>query len=1340
MKRLKKAFFAVLSVSLGVLYLSSMAYAYYWHTESMIQRKSFSDMSRSLALDSNRCPHLAYGGNHLYYAYYDGDQWHMETVDSSTGVGEYASLALDSSDHPHIAYYDHINGDLKYAYYDGDQWHIETVDNDGDVGRYASLSLDSTGNPHIAYVYVDDYHYTSPKYAYYDGSQWHVEPVTDDIFPPRYGSYTSLSLDISGQPHITYISRSSHALMYAHYNENHWEIETVDDDEALFKKSSLLLDDSGKPHIIYWDNSHRVVKYAYYDGTQWHIETIDNGFVWNNSCLSLDNLNRPHTVYAGNGFKYAYYDGTQWHIETVDTDAEYASICLDDNNNVHIVYSTYAFDVNLKELKYAYYDGTQWHIETVDTETHDIGQYASLALDSNDLPHIACYDSSSENLVYVHYDSNQWHIDIPDSDGDVGQYTSLALDNQNRPHIAYGSVNASWGSFDLKYAYYAGDQWHIVDPEHSSGSNTNFSLLLDSYGNPHIAYTDASVAALKYAYYDGEHWHIEKVDDNGSPPSLSLDSNGNPHIAYFGKYAYYDGTQWHIETIDTGSYYIWHTSLDLDSQDRPHIVYYCHRDFHSGDLKYAYYDGEQWHIETVDNDGDVGQYASLSLDSQGRPHIAYYDDMGMGHGTLKYAYYDGEQWHIETVDNDGDVGQYASLSLDTAGNPHIAYYDRINGILKYAYALIDRYGLELNLAGNGSGNVTSQPAGIDCGDVCQSPFMTEENVTITATPDEGSVFSGWGGDCASCGEDITCTIAMDGDKTCTATFDKMPPVIDNFSAEPLEGAAPLAVSFSCEADDSNGNNIAYGWDFDGDGNIDTYTQEATTSYTYEQPGTYNAYCHVFDEYAETISEGIEIHAEGMPRIDTYVTKILLSEDFSDGIPDNWQIENGGTDDTWTTENPCNRSVNSVLLLSPWAIIDSDCAGDEADQDDSLITPAIPVNENGSLLLSFAQYLAHYQNEKADVDISTDNGATWQNVLRMQGSDFGPENRKIDLTSYVFPPQNILLRFHYYDATYEWYWIIDNVEVKFLSSSADFGDVNVGDTSEGKNITIENSGSDTLTVSSLEINGSDPSDFNIVGGTCPDAPFTLAKGHDCIVAVAFSPQGPGEKNAEIQIFSDDPGNPTRSVMLTGTGVGTTFSLSVDAYGNGTVESEPAGIACGETCSSEFAEGASITLTAIPDGGSIFSGWGGDCASCGEDTTCTIAMDGDKTCTASFEAAATPSWQDITEMVTTSRSRTLYDRIHRAFFVFMDVENTSSDALSGPIRMVIEDPTIPVKTIDGVGLTPDGVTDDGDPYFIIVSEGESLGAGDMLEDLRVNFDLQRKRLNFGIRIEQLVLPPM
>lgn len=93
----------------------------------------------SLRLDAEGHPHIAYGDWHLYYASYDGQGWHIETVDEAEGVGGQVSLALDADGQPHISYQDYVNDTLKYARFVENAWEIQTID-DNDAGQCNSFS------------------------------------------------------------------------------------------------------------------------------------------------------------------------------------------------------------------------------------------------------------------------------------------------------------------------------------------------------------------------------------------------------------------------------------------------------------------------------------------------------------------------------------------------------------------------------------------------------------------------------------------------------------------------------------------------------------------------------------------------------------------------------------------------------------------------------------------------------------------------------------------------------------------------------------------------------------------------------------------------------------------------------------------------------------------------------------------------------------------------------------------------------------------------------------------------------------------------------------------------
>src|SRR5512134_1086471 len=81
--------------------------------------------------------------------------------------------------------------------------------------------------------------------------------------------------------------------------------------------------------------------------------------------------------------------------------------------------------------------------------------------------------------------------------------------------------------------------------------------------------------------------------------------------------------------------------------------------------------------------------------------------------------------------------------------------------------------LTVNLTGGGTGIVTSNPSGISCPGTCAADFATGITVTLTATPTNGSTFNGFSG--AGCsGPSSSCTVAMVGNPTVTATFNAAP--------------------------------------------------------------------------------------------------------------------------------------------------------------------------------------------------------------------------------------------------------------------------------------------------------------------------------------------------------------------------------------------------------------------------------------------------------------------------------------------------------------------------------------------------------------------------------------
>ena len=118
-------------------------------------------------------------------------------------------------------------------------------------------------------------------------------------------------------------------------------------------------------------------------------------------------------------------------------------------------------------------------------------------------------------------------------------------------------------------------------------------------------------------------------------------------------------------------------------------------------------------------------------------------------------------------------------------------------------------------------------------------------------------------------------------------------------------------------------------------------------------------------------------------------------------------------------------------------------------------------------------------------------------------------------------------------------------VTLIPGSLDFGAVTQG-TSTPLNISVKNSGTGALHITSVAVGGPNANDYSSSNPTCNAA---IAVNSSCTVTVIFTPLAPGVRSAAVTI-TDDASPPTQSVSLTGTGTSAvpavTFSPAVPSF--------------------------------------------------------------------------------------------------------------------------------------------------------------------------------------------------
>lgn len=162
---------------------------------------------------------------------------------------------------------------------------------------------------------------------------------------------------------------------------------------------------------------------------------------------------------------------------------------------------------------------------------------------------------------------------------------------------------------------------------------------------------------------------------------------------------------------------------------------------------------------------------------------------------------------------------------------------------------------------------------------------------------------------------------------------------------------------------------------------------------------------------------------------------LFFEEFEAGIPDDWTVAETADSCAWTTTNDLKRN-NFTGGKGFAAVADSDFCG--TGMDTTLTTSAIDLSGESSAWLAFhSDFQSFDANDEGFVEISTDGGDTWEQLLYYDHADYpGPRSEIIDISAYTGSAETHL-RFHYVAPEWDWWWQVDDVGVFLEDPTASY---------------------------------------------------------------------------------------------------------------------------------------------------------------------------------------------------------------------------------------------------------------------------------------------------------------
>ena len=561
-------------------------------------------------------------------------------------------------------------------------------------------------------------------------------------------------------------------------------------------------------------------------------------------------------------------------------------------------------------------------------------------------------------------------------------------------------------------------------------------------------------------------------------------------------------------------------------------------------------------------------------------------------------------------------------------------------------------------AGNGTGTVTSNPGGINCGTDCSEAYTPGTMVVLTAAAATGSYFDGWTG--AGCSGFGTCMVTMDAAKMVTATFTLTRLTLTTTSAGNGSGtitSAPAGIDCGSDCNEAydygttvtltavpNTGSTFAGWSGGGCSGTGTCMVTMNAAATVTATFTLLRYDLTVAKSGNgngtvtSVPAGVSCGATCVGTFDYSTNVTLTATPAAGSVFSGWS--GGG----------CSGTASCVVPMTAAATVTATF---------TLTTPALTVAKtgNGSGTVSSSPAgiscgidCAQTYNYGSSITLTAtpDVGSTFAGWSG--GGCSGTGTCTVTLLGATTVTASFVLTQHLLTVTangtgsgtisgtgincgVDCTETFDYGTSVILSASPAAGSTFTGWTGGGCSgtgtctvtMTAATSVAATFTVNTYQLTvqkaGNGSGTVTATGISCGTDCAEVYNYGTSVTLTASAATGSTFTSWSGGGCSGSATTCTTTISAAAT-VTATFTLTTQVLtvsrtgaGSGTVTSSPAGINCGATCTSSYNYGTSITLTATPAGGSLFTGWsGGGCSGTG---TCTVTITAATTVTANFD---------------------------------------------------------------------------------------------------------------------------